>query len=96
MGFVFPVYNLVLTAKENVELASEIVRISGRSNCGWYGERVTFQLSYQEVSGSEVISLGLRQNPKFLLYDEPTELWTQLPAKRVQILQDMSRNQGRR
>lgn len=103
VGFVFQFYNLVpnLTAKENVELASEIVEkaadpVTSLKNVG-LAERVNnfpAQLSggeQQRVS----IARAVAKNPKILLCDEPTGALDYETGKQVlQILQDMSRVQG--
>ncbi|REC32989.1 macrolide ABC transporter ATP-binding protein [Enterococcus pseudoavium] len=103
VGFVFQFYNLVpnLTAKENVELASEIVEgaadpVTTLKDVG-LAERVNnfpAQLSggeQQRVS----IARAVAKNPKILLCDEPTGALDYETGKQVlQILQDMSRVQG--
>lgn len=103
VGFVFQFYNLVpnLTAKENVELASEIVEgaadpITTLKDVG-LAERINnfpAQLSggeQQRVS----IARAVAKNPKILLCDEPTGALDYETGKQVlQILQDMSRVQG--
>lgn len=103
VGFVFQFYNLVpnLTAKENVELASEIVEgaadpMMTLKNVG-LAERINnfpAQLSggeQQRVS----IARAVAKNPKILLCDEPTGALDYETGKQVlQILQDMSRVQG--
>lgn len=103
VGFVFQFYNLVpnLTAKENVELASEIVAgaadpVTTLKNVG-LAERINnfpAQLSggeQQRVS----IARAVAKNPKILLCDEPTGALDYETGKQVlQILQDMSRVQG--
>lgn len=103
VGFVFQFYNLVpnLTAKENVELASEIVAgaadpVTTLKDVG-LAERINnfpAQLSggeQQRVS----IARAVAKNPKILLCDEPTGALDYETGKQVlQILQDMSRVQG--
>lgn len=103
VGFVFQFYNLVpnLTAKENVELASEIVEgaadpVTTLKDVG-LAERINnfpAQLSggeQQRVS----IARAVAKNPKILLCDEPTGALDYETGKQVlQILQDMSRVQG--
>lgn len=99
VGFVFQFYNLVpnLTAKENVELASEIVKDAMKAeealeNVG-LGERMNnfpAQLSggeQQRVS----IARAVAKKPKILLCDEPTGALDYNTGKQVlKILQDMS------
>lgn len=103
VGFVFQFYNLVpnLTAKENVELASEIVAdasdpVSVLEDVG-LGERINNFPA--QLSGGEqqrvAIARAVAKNPKILLCDEPTGALDYQTGKQVlQILQDMSRNKG--
>lgn len=103
VGFVFQFYNLVpnLTAKENVELASEIVKDAADptetlQNVG-LGERIDNFPA--QLSGGEqqrvAIARAVAKNPKILLCDEPTGALDYETGKQVlQILQDMSRIQG--
>lgn len=103
VGFVFQFYNLVpnLTAKENVELASEIVTDARDATAtlrevglGQRLDNFPAQLSggeQQRVS----IARAVAKNPKILLCDEPTGALDYQTGKQVlQILQDMSRKQG--
>ncbi|MGT2930324.1 ABC transporter ATP-binding protein [Streptococcus dentasini] len=103
VGFVFQFYNLVpnLTAKENVELASEIVTDARDAaatlrevGLGQRLDNFPAQLSggeQQRVS----IARAVAKNPKILLCDEPTGALDYQTGKQVlQILQDMSRKQG--
>ena len=99
VGFVFQFYNLVpnLTAKENVELASEIVKDAMKAeealeNVG-LGERMDNFPA--QLSGGEqqrvAIARAIAKNPKILLCDEPTGALDYNTGKQVlKILQDMS------
>lgn len=103
VGFIFQFYNLVsnLTAKENVELASEIVNEARDSvevlkEVG-LGNRINNFPA--QLSGGEqqrvAIARAVAKNPKILLCDEPTGALDYNTGKQVlQILQDMSRKQG--
>ena len=103
VGFVFQFYNLVanLTAKENVELASEIVKdamdpVEILTEVGLAQRINNFPA---QLSGGEQqrvsIARAVAKNPKILLCDEPTGALDYNTGKQVlQILQDMSRNQG--
>ena len=103
IGFVFQFYNLVqnLTARENVELATQIsknpldideimdaVGLSHRKN------NFPAQLSggeQQRVS----IARALAKNPKLLLCDEPTGALDYNTGKSIlKLLQDTCRNMG--
>lgn len=103
VGFVFQFYNLVgnLTAKENVELASEIVKDAMDA------EQVLSQVGLEhrmnnfpaQLSGGEqqrvAIARALAKKPKLLLCDEPTGALDYQTGKQVlKILQDRSRNDG--
>lgn len=103
VGFVFQFYNLVanLTAKENVELASEIVKdamdpIEILKEVGLENRINNFPA---QLSGGEQqrvsIARAVAKKPKILLCDEPTGALDYNTGKQVlQILQDMSRQQG--
>ncbi len=103
VGFVFQFYNLVqnLTAKENVELASEIVKdaldpVQVLKDVGLEKRIDNFPA---QLSGGEqqrvAIARAVAKNPKILLCDEPTGALDYKTGKQVlQILQDMCRVKG--
>ena len=103
VGFVFQLYNLVsnLTAKENVELASQIVRGASDpeevlASVGLADRMANFPA---QLSGGEqqrvAIARAVAKNPKILLCDEPTGALDYRTGKQVlQILEDMSRKRG--
>ena len=103
VGFVFQFYNLVpnLTAKENVELASEIVKDALDATevlrSVGLGERIDNFPA--QLSGGEqqrvAIARAVAKNPKLLLCDEPTGALDYHTGKQVlKILQDMVRKEG--
>ncbi|BDR58080.1 ABC transporter ATP-binding protein [Xylocopilactobacillus apicola] len=103
VGFVFQFYNLVenLTAKENVELASEIVRdaLDPEQTLKDVGLENRINNFPAQLSGGEqqrvAIARAVAKNPKILLCDEPTGALDYETGKQVlQIIQDMSRNRG--
>lgn len=103
VGFVFQFYNLVqnLTAKENVELASEIVKnaldpVQVLKDVGLANRINNFPA---QLSGGEqqrvAIARAIAKNPKILLCDEPTGALDYQTGKQVlQILQDMCTKKG--
>jgi len=103
VGFVFQFYNLIqnLTAKENVELASEIVKqarnpIEVLKEVGLEKRINNFP---SQLSGGEqqrvAIARAVAKNPKILLCDEPTGALDYNTGKQIlQILQDMSKKEG--
>ena len=103
VGFVFQFYNLIsnLTAKENVELASEIVKDALDP------EKILIEVGLgnrinnfpSQLSGGEQqrvsIARAVAKNPKILLCDEPTGALDYRTGKQVlKILQDMARIKG--
>ncbi len=103
VGFVFQFYNLVpnLTAKENVELASQIVTDalepeSVLHSVGLGGRMDNFPA---QLSGGEqqrvTIARALAKRPKLLLCDEPTGALDFETGKQIlKILQDTARDNG--
>lgn len=100
VGFVFQFYNLIqnLTAKENVELASEIVKdaLDPEQVLKDVGLENRMDNFPAQLSGGEqqrvAIARAVAKNPKILLCDEPTGALDYRTGKQVlQILQDMSR-----
>ena len=103
IGFVFQFYNLVqnLTAKENVELATQICKnplnIEDTVRAVGLGERMhNFPA---QLSGGEqqrvAIARALAKNPKLLLCDEPTGALDYNTGKSIlKLLQDTCREQG--
>jgi len=103
IGFVFQFYNLVsnLTAKENVELASEIVTDALNPEQVLTDVGLAHRLNNfpAQLSGGEQqrvsIARAVAKNPKILLCDEPTGALDYQTGKQVlKILQDMSRQKG--
>lgn len=103
VGFVFQFYNLVanLTAKENVELASEIVSdaLDPEAVLREVGLGNRLDNFPAQLSGGEqqrvAIARAVEKNPKILLCDEPTGALDYQTGKQVLgILQDMSRKKG--
>ncbi|NMW84958.1 ABC transporter ATP-binding protein [Peptoniphilus sp. AGMB00490] len=100
MGFVFQFYNLIpnLTALENVELATQIVKhakdpVEVLKSVG-LGERIDNFPS--QLSGGEQqrvsIARAIAKNPKLLLCDEPTGALDYNTGKQIlKLLQDLTR-----
>ncbi len=103
IGFVFQFYNLVqnLTAKENVELATEICKDSLNP------ERVLKQVGLKnrmdnfpaQLSGGEqqrvAIARAIAKNPKLLLCDEPTGALDYKTGKQIlKLLQDTAKKEN--
>lgn len=100
VGFVFQFYNLVqnLTSKENVELASDIVKdsLDPEEVLKSVGLEKRINNFPAELSGGEqqrvAIARAIAKNPKILLCDEPTGALDYETGKQVlKILQNMSR-----
>jgi len=103
VGFVFQFYNLVqnLTAKENVELACEIVADAADPETILREVGLSDRINNfpAQLSGGEqqrvAIARAVAKNPKLLLCDEPTGALDYNTGKQVlQILQDMSQEKG--
>ncbi|RHW53424.1 ABC transporter ATP-binding protein [Lactobacillus bombicola] len=103
IGFVFQFYNLIqnLTAKENVELAAEIVAdaLDPVQTLIDVGLKARVNNFPAELSGGEqqrvAIARAIAKNPKILLCDEPTGALDYQTGKNVlQIIANMSRNYG--
>ncbi|MEK0307345.1 ABC transporter ATP-binding protein [Bifidobacterium favimelis] len=103
VGFVFQFYNLVsnLTARENVELASEIVDDAADPTQTLIDVGLAKRLDNfpAQLSGGEqqrvAIARAVAKNPKILLCDEPTGALDYNTGKQVlHILQDQSRQHG--
>ena len=99
VGFVFQFYNLVqnLTSKENVELASDIVKdaLDPEEVLKSVGLEKRMNNFPAELSGGEqqrvAIARAIAKNPKILLCDEPTGALDYETGKQVlKILQNMS------
>lgn len=102
IGFVFQFYNLVqnLTAKENVELATQICSDALDTDeildkVGLANRKDNFP---SQLSGGEqqrvAIARAIAKNPKLLLCDEPTGALDYKTGKSIlKLLQDMSRKE---
>lgn len=102
IGFVFQFYNLVqnLTAKENVELATQLCKdalnIDDILEIVGLGDRKNNFPS--QLSGGEqqrvAIARAIAKNPKLLLCDEPTGALDYKTGKSIlKLLQDMARKE---
>lgn len=103
IGFVFQFYNLVqnLTAKENVELATEICEhpLDVGQVLQLVGLEDRMNNFPSQLSGGEqqrvAIARALAKNPKLLLCDEPTGALDYQTGKQIlQLLQTMCRTQN--
>lgn len=101
IGFVFQFYNLVpnLTAKENVELAVEIVRNALDPETVLTEVGLSHRLDHfpSQLSGGEQqrvsIARALAKKPKILLCDEPTGALDYQTGKQIlKLLQKMAAN----
>lgn len=102
IGFVFQFYNLVqnLTAKENVELATQLCSDALDveeilDKVGLEDRKDNFP---SQLSGGEqqrvAIARAIAKNPKLLLCDEPTGALDYKTGKSIlKLLQDMARNE---
>ena len=103
IGFVFQFYNLVqnLTAKENVELATQLCKDALNvddilNKVGLENRKDNFP---SQLSGGEqqrvAIASAIAKNPKLLLCDEPTGALDYKTGKSIlKLLQDMSRKEN--
>lgn len=103
IGFVFQFYNLVpnLTAKENVELATQIAAdpLDVEEVLRLVGLEDRMDNFPSQLSGGEqqrvAIARALAKNPKLLLCDEPTGALDYQTGKAVlKLLQDTARKTG--
>ena len=104
VGFVFQFYNLIqnLTAKENVEIASEICRdpLDAEKVLAEVGLSERMNNFPAQLSGGEQqrvsIARAIAKNPKLLLCDEPTGALDYKTGKAILcLLQDTCRSTGR-
>lgn len=103
IGFVFQFYNLIqnLTAKENVELASEITKnpMDPESALEMVGLKDRSDNFPSQLSGGEqqrvAIARALAKNPALLLADEPTGALDFKTGKAIlKLLQDTSKKEN--
>ena len=100
IGFVFQFYNLVqnLTAKENVELATEICKdsLDPEEVMEKVGLKERMDNFPSQLSGGEqqrvAIARAIAKNPKLLLCDEPTGALDYKTGKQIlKLLQDTAK-----
>ena len=103
IGFVFQFYNLVqnLTAKENVELATEICKdsLDPEEVLKKVGLKDRMKSFPSQLSGGEqqrvAIARAIAKNPKLLLCDEPTGALDYKTGKQIlKLLQDTARKEN--
>ncbi len=103
VGFVFQFYNLInnLTAKENVELATQICAnvMSAEQALTNVGLAERMNNFPSQLSGGEQqrvsIARAIAKNPKLLLCDEPTGALDYVTGKSIlKLLQTLSREHG--
>ncbi len=103
VGFIFQFYNLVpnLTAKENVELASQISgkALDAEMVLNAVGLKQRMDNFPAQLSGGEqqrvAIARAIAKQPKLLLCDEPTGALDYETGKQIlSLLQDTCRNTG--
>lgn len=103
IGFVFQFYNLIpnLTAKENVELATQICRDSMNAELALKSVGLTDRINNfpAQLSGGEQqrvsIARALAKKPKLLLCDEPTGALDYNTGKSIlKLLQSKCRDDG--
>ena len=102
IGFVFQFYNLIqnLTAKENVELATQICKdsLNPEEVLEKVGLKDRMNNFPSQLSGGEqqrvAIARAIAKNPKLLLCDEPTGALDYKTGKQIlKLLQDTSRKE---
>jgi len=103
IGFVFQFYNLIpnLTAKENVELASQICKnaLDPEQVLKDVGLEKRMNNFPGQLSGGEqqrvAIARAIAKNPKLLLCDEPTGALDYKTGKSIlKLLQEMARSEN--
>lgn len=104
IGFVFQFYNLIqnLTAKENVELATQIVKGALDATDVLRQVGLDGRVDYfpSQLSGGEqqrvAIARALAKNPKLLLCDEPTGALDYVTGKQIlKLLQELCQQSGK-